>query len=52
MAITLNYWNGRGLMEIPRMLLAIAGKTAAAGDFTDYRSDGEVPGHKLSCNLG
>jgi len=25
-AITLKYWNGRGLMEVPRMLLAIAGK--------------------------
>lgn len=26
MSITLKYWNGRGLMEIPRMLLAIGGK--------------------------
>lgn len=25
-AITLKYWNGRGLMEVPRMILAIAGK--------------------------
>lgn len=26
MSLELKYWNGRGLMEVPRMLLAIAGK--------------------------
>lgn len=25
-ALVLRYWNGRGLMEIPRKLLAISGK--------------------------
>ena len=25
-AITLKYWNGRGLMEVPRIMMAMAGK--------------------------
>jgi hypothetical protein len=32
MSITLNYWNGRGLMEVPRMLLAISGKFPVSND--------------------
>jgi len=38
----LMYWDGRGLMEVPRMLLAIAGKSAPA-DFKDgkYTTDAD-----------
>eukprot|EP01034_Spumella_vulgaris_P032424 gene32424-40020_t len=46
--ITLKYWNGRGLMEIPRQLLAIAGKFP--GDYTDGRFEG--PEGNLDANLG
>jgi len=46
--ITLKYWNGRGLMEVPRQLLAIAGKFP--GDYTDGRY-GEPSGN-LDANLG
>jgi len=45
-ALHLKYWNGRGLMEVPRMCLAAAGKT----DFTDGRYN--APEGDLSCNLG
>ena len=48
MSITLKYWNGRGLMEIPRMMLAIAGKFP--GDYTDGRFD--APPSGLEANLG
>jgi len=48
--ITLNYWNGRGLMEIPRMMLAYAGKFASKGDFKDNRLS--VPPENLEANLG
>jgi len=48
MSITLKYWNGRGLMEIPRMMLAIAGKFP--GDYTDSRFD--APPDGLEANLG
>jgi glutathione S-transferase len=46
--ITLKYWNGRGLMEVPRQLLAIAGKFP--GDYTDGRF--EAPAEGLDANLG
>ena len=36
----LKYWNGRGLMEVPRMLLAIAGQFP--GDYVDGRYTGDV----------
>merc|ERR1719509_347296 len=40
--LTLKYWNGRGLMEVPRMLLAKAGKTAGT-DYTDGRYTSDPP---------
>lgn len=43
--VTLKYWNGRGLMEVPRMCMAIGGKT-----FTDSRND--APPANLEANLG
>eukprot|EP01039_Chlorochromonas_danica_P000623 gene623-678_t len=46
--IALGYWNGRGLMEVPRMLLAVAGKFA--GDYVDGRH--ENPTGDLTHNLG
>jgi len=39
--VTLNYWSGRGLMEIARVLLALAGKFP--GDYEDARWAPEVP---------
>jgi glutathione S-transferase len=47
--LTLKYWNGRGLMEVPRLLLAIAGKFPG----TDYE-DGRfgAPPDNLEANLG
>lgn len=48
--ITLHYWPGRGLMEIPRMCLAIAGKTNGAG-MTDNRH-GAPEGFDFACNMG
>ena len=47
--LTLKYWNGRGLMEVPRLLLAIAGKFPG----TDYE-DGRfgAPPENLEANLG
>lgn len=47
--ITLSYWNGRGLMEVPRLLLAIAGKFP--GDYDDRRLN-EPPSSGLEANLG
>lgn len=44
----MQYWNGRGLMEVPRMILAAAGKYP--GDYTDGRY--ENPSGDLSQNLG
>lgn len=49
MSITLKYWNGRGLMEVPRMMLAAAGKFPGT-DYTDGRFD--APPADLECNLG
>jgi glutathione S-transferase len=49
MAISLKYWNGRGLMEVPRMLLAINGKFPGAG-YEDGRFDAPPAG--LESNLG
>jgi glutathione S-transferase len=49
MSITLKYWNGRGLMEVPRTMLAIAGKFPGA-DYTDGRFD--APPADLEANLG
>jgi len=46
--LTLKYWNGRGLMEVPRMMLAIAGKFP--GDYTDGRFS--TPPADLEANLG
>jgi len=43
------YWNGRGLMEIPRLLLAIAGKFPG-DDYTDGRFSEPPAG--LEGNLG
>mmetsp|Transcript_30404 Transcript_30404/g.41639 ORF Transcript_30404/g.41639 Transcript_30404/m.41639 type:complete len:236 (+) Transcript_30404:54-761(+) len=48
MAISLKYWNGRGLMEVPRKLLAIAGKFP--GDYEDGRYSS--PPENLTANLG
>ena len=31
--VELKYWNGRGLMEVPRMMMAIAGKPYKASKF-------------------
>jgi len=44
-ALHLKYWNGRGLMEVPRMCCAATGKV-----FTDGRYN--APEGDLSCNLG
>jgi glutathione S-transferase len=35
--ITLKYWGGRGLMEVPRMMLAMAGKFPKEGGYKDVR---------------
>jgi len=62
MAVELKYWDGRGLMEVPRMILALAGKFP--GDYVDgrYFRDGftasanakpyEECKDKLGANLG
>lgn len=47
----LKYWNGRGLMEVPRMLLAIAGKFPP-GDYADERYGATLPDRGLEANLG
>jgi len=49
MALTLNYWGGRGLMEPARLMLAIAGRFPGAG-YTDNRHS--APCANLECNLG
>ena len=50
--LTLRYWNGRGLMEVPRVMLAIAGKAPGAG-YTDVRASGtDGVGNAFDCNLG
>jgi len=58
--IQLKYWDGRGLMEVPRMLLALAGKFP--GDYDDGRYTSDTPSgnnkaydtvkKELSHNLG
>ena len=51
--ITLKYWNGRGLMEVPRLMFALAGKAYTdvrigdAAPCTPYSEIGD-----LSANLG
>jgi len=47
--IALNYWDGRGLMEVPRLMLAISGKFAPA-DYDDNRFSEPPAG--LEANLG
>lgn len=47
--LTLKYWNGRGLMEVPRLLLAISGKFPTT-DYTDSRHN--APAENLEANLG
>jgi len=59
-SIALKYWDGRGLMEVPRMMLALAGKFP--GDYKDGRYGTDyASGHEksyadvkdsLSANLG
>eukprot|EP01032_Pedospumella_encystans_P029749 gene29749-33585_t len=49
MSIALKYWNGRGLMEVPRMLLAVAGKFPPM-DYVDGRFSAPTTG--LEVNLG
>lgn len=49
MAISLKYWPGRGLAEVPRMILAIAGKFPGAG-YEDGRFTSPPEG--LEQNLG
>ena len=54
--LTLKYWNGRGLMEVPRMMLAISGKFPGSG-YEDWRpTDGyaevQKMGDALNANLG
>lgn len=48
--IELAYWNGRGLMEVPRMLLAISGQFP--GDYKDGRYDSPAKAGNLNNNLG
>jgi len=48
-SIHLKYWPGRGLMEVPRVCLAIAGKFPGA-DYTDGRYG--APPEGLETNLG
>lgn len=45
MSIELKYWDGRGLMEVPRVLLALAGKFPGEGAYTDGRfyREGQTP---------
>jgi len=47
--IAVNYWNGRGLMEVPRLMLAISGRFAPA-DYDDNRFSEPPAG--LESNLG
>jgi len=51
--ITLHYWPGRGLMEVPRLMMAIAGKFPDKGGYEDSRkSDTSDTGALLEANLG
>ena len=47
MPIELKYWNGRGLMEVPRMMLSVSGK-----EFTDSRLSDPVTAGDTAANLG
>jgi len=49
--LTLKYWDGRGLMETARIMLAIAGHFPGTG-YTDQRGAPVVGDHSLDCNLG
>lgn len=51
--VTLRYWAGRGLMEVPRFCMAIAGRFPDAG-YTDERTEGSTKdaGSTLDANLG
>lgn len=49
--VTLKYWNGRGLMEIPRLCMAIGGRFPGAG-YTDVRISDPSAAGDLSANLG
>lgn len=49
--LELAYWNGRGLMEVPRMLLALAGKFPG-DDYKDGRYSSPTEPGDLSWNLG
>ena len=51
--ITLNYWSGRGLMEVTRVMLALSGKFPPA-DYEDGRYPfGPIPKHvNLAANNG
>ena len=49
--LTLKYWSGRGLMEVPRQCLAIAGLFPGAG-YTDVRVSAPPEGASLDANLG
>ena len=50
MSLTLKYWPGRGLMEVNRMMLAIAGKFPSEGAYVDERCTS--PPANLEQNLG
>lgn len=45
--ITLKYWNGRGLMEVPRIMMAIGGKS-----YNDVRISDPGSAGDMSANLG
>jgi glutathione S-transferase len=47
--VVYQYWNGRGLMEVARLCLAVAGKFPGT-DYTDGRY--HSPEGELTCNLG
>jgi len=61
---SLHYWDGRGLMEVPRMMLALAGRFPKEGAYSDNRYTTETPADgsgvksyvdvskKLTANLG
>ena len=48
--LTLSYWNGRGLMEVPRLLLAINGQFPSDGSWVDDRRS--APPSDGDANLG
>ena len=51
--VTLKYWNGRGLMEVPRLMMAIGGRFPGAG-YSDVRigEGGPSTVGDLTSNLG